>query len=66
MDVGEDHTECVTDNEKSILLAAVKIDDDLGTVRNNTKMTEEGYKNWKESNSTDIAIPIIVGTLYNF
>ena len=48
VDIGDDHIECATDNEKSILAIAIKIDDDLARIRENTKMTEASYLAWKQ------------------
>ncbi len=63
--IGEDHQEATLDPEKSIMVAAIKIDDDLSTLWRKTDLTRESYQSWKDTNSTDASIPIALGVLYN-
>lgn len=57
--------EASTDPEKSIMITAIKIDDDLSTLQKNTNLTKNQYQSWKDSNNTSIDIPLALGILYN-
>ncbi len=64
-DTWDTHQEATLDPEKSIMIGAIKIDDDLSTLQRNTNLTKEKYQSWKESNSADVEIPLALGVLYN-
>ena len=58
--------DCVSDPDKSILVSAIKIDEDIDTLfRNGSQMTREAYEKWRKSKSSDIYLPLALGVMYN-
>jgi hypothetical protein len=67
VDLWENHTECTTSTSKSIKLAALLLDENIGTIIRTkwSGITKEGYRQWRDTKSTDIKLPLMLWVLYN-
>ncbi len=62
VDFGEDHTDCVSDPEKSILLATLKLDEDIWTLIHTkwTGFTLEDYKDWRKKPTLNMVLALAI------
>lgn len=67
VDLWENHTECTTSTSKSVKLAALLLDENIGTIIRTkwSGITKEGYRKWRDTKSNDIKLPLMLWVLYN-